>query len=1309
MSRRVLSLLLVLAMVLSMVPVVGSADTGDTDWSLSAQVERTDNQVVAHIDYRIPDRTFTAGKSYYFVVAAYDREYRLLDSEYTQKRLYDQEGSLSLSFGNDLPEDCGVEVYLLDEGYVALCYPAPANWIGSGTEDGQDEALNTPEETEPTEITEPTEETEPTEATEATEPTEVTEPTEPTEPTEVTEPTEATEPTEPTEATDSTEAQEPSAGEKTGEEDSLEGYYIAPEGAKLTDAPALENMAVFTGKDKAKKGVHTATFTGLIPGLCYTFIASRSPGSLQKVDLKHITIGYADENGTLSIEYLPKDEEGAIVQLYGYDPFEIWPNCDYFTLRPGESVDLCFLSTAWQKADISIRCEDCPGELTLTRSKESEGHWVITAGEDLDLQGPEIRYVTFRADAMDQQVFMKLRVDLVPEDTEAQSVSLVNTAVTRNLYDDAPTEIPIFLTYRDPEPTTDIQDVQALNAQETKHVPGLIESVRFAEGTDWMIRTFFKVDVQDDHTLLLSTDDYNLQNQADALGSLKSSYSVAFTLRVGDRELTTEPMKLTVQQKKPVVKAQTVTLNSWYQQPKEEILFTGGTVTEIKTVDVGDLPVSLEQKTGEAPRLCLTEPVYKDLSGNVKASFLVEGCNAPVNVTVPVKILSKAPAFKLGKSSVTLNATGYNLVTVPLTCATKGLDLSQMELSDAALLDSTGETPLEGYDINISQDLTELAIRTTGQNRPIGTQNAIVRLGFYTNGTREPGEKIVDLKLKLTVKEPKLKLSTSTVTFNVAPYSAEGDTPVSDKAEVTFDSDLSLGCYNGFLGEGFQGLEYKILNKAKEDCTDLFAVNLVYDGKMGNIGITPDLARVDPKDTYTLTLGVPGGKSPAKVTLKFSSAAPAVTMKAQGKLDSFELTDKGCVMLTFSFKNMGSGYEYLKDTMEQGPDLTLYDSKGRELDEDLWDWVRWGDNNVLLSPNEGVIPAGKYKAVMTFGYWNGKPITATTTVTAVQTPTTAKLSKSSVTLHPLGDVLELTATPSRVPEKPEDWPVTRLEYYRADGKTLWEDQDLIYADLDLENSCLIVIPTGTVPEKDTTVKVKIIPETKAEKKFLWLTVKVLGTKSVYTLQKLTPKVSGTLDPARQWNELTFTAKPKGRDSTNDVEYNSTWVLERSQDKGKTWQKVNMPSMGDERDWQYTLAFLNYGDALDPSCKYRIRLEQCIGNATGNPVLSITAAVKCAYGSNKFTVEDPPTLYKLDPWADLDFRLKAKDASQIIDHIRLKGNPPFEIDGSGENWTLWYTGEDPDSLKTTTLTLEIFLKGNQGTKPNATVKMKLAVK
>ena len=84
MSRRILSLLLVLAMVLPMVPVVGSADTGGAD-SLSAQVEQIGNQATVRIDYRIPDRTFTAGKSYYFVAAAYDRDEKLVGSGYSQR------------------------------------------------------------------------------------------------------------------------------------------------------------------------------------------------------------------------------------------------------------------------------------------------------------------------------------------------------------------------------------------------------------------------------------------------------------------------------------------------------------------------------------------------------------------------------------------------------------------------------------------------------------------------------------------------------------------------------------------------------------------------------------------------------------------------------------------------------------------------------------------------------------------------------------------------------------------------------------------------------------------------------------------------------------------------------------------------------------------------------------------------------------------------------------------------------------------------------------------------------------------------
>lgn len=1467
MKRRVLSLLLALAMVLSLVPSVGFAEEADQGeagtgepavQSYAGEGARLDGAevvkgktsgVYVRTKYQISAMSFVSGGTYRFVAAAYDDDGKLLNSGYAEQRLYDTDGEQVILFEGDVPEYCGVCVFLLDRDNVYLD-SRYAEWTeiarsgeqgdlkwefepqyGTLTVTGDGRALMEPNQITPSgyswsyfadevkelvldnvvnisdgafadfpnleevEVRSTVSETFPIGAhafencsslkTVKLFPTDLGEyafagcesleqltlcegleviPTGAfadigtlqelhvpstlkaieddafantkieiiwyardfdwsaveigtgnegllavlpiTEGNEALDASEATEATEPTEETEPTETAAPTAGEETEEEAALEGYYIAPDGAQLLEEPVLENMAAFTGKATAKSGVYTASFTGLVPYLYYTLIVSRSPGSLDSEDLRYIGMGMADETGKLTCRYIPKDNEKAIVQLYGYDPLEVWPNRDYFTLRPGESVDFCFLSTAWQKAHIRIWCENSPEELTLTQWEGTDSDWTLTAREDLNLQNPEIRYVNFIAEAMGQQVTMKLRVDLVPDTTTAKGVSLVNTAVTRNLYDADDTEIPIFLELETPEqPAT---DVQALNAEETKDEPGLIESVRFSDDTDGMVKTFFDIRVQDDHTLLLSSSDHNLLEKADWLGSLKNSYNVAFTVRVGDQELTTEALKLTIQRKKPVLKAQAVTLNGWYLLPSEEIQFTGGTVTRFLEADVGSLPVELGQG-GTASQeytgtdVYLTSPVRKDLSGNVKASVMVEGCNVPISVTIPVKIVCKAPAFKLGKSSVTFNPTGYNLVTVPLSCGTKGLDLSQMDLTYAELRDSAGETSLEGYETEVNDNLTELSIRTTGQTRPIGTKNVTLALGFTTGGVFEIGGKELNLKLKLTVKEPKLKLSTSTVTFNTVTYTAEGDTPVSDKARVTFTSDLSLGYTS-------EGLEYTILNKAKQDCTDLFTVNLWYIEDSGYIDIIPDLARVDPKDTYTLTLGVPGGKSPAKLTLKFSSAAPSVTMKAQGKLDSFEPTDKACVMLTFSFKNMGNGFEYLWDTMEEGPELALYDSKGKELDYDLWGWQLWrGSNSAILYPDDGIIPAGKYKAVLTFGYWNSKPVTATTTITAVQTPTTVKLSKSSLTLHPQGSSLELTATPSRVPSKDFnwEWPEVRLDYYKADGKTLWQDQDLIAAGLDLENGKLEVVPTGNVPEKDTTVKVKIYPDARAENKFLWLTVKVLGSKAVNTPQKITPKVSGTLDPAKEWNFLVLTGSPKGCDNIKDINDGFMFGLERSQDKGKTWKKVDLPSSCYMRGGQFSLALYNIGNELDPGCKYRVRIDWCIGNDT--LVASITAAVKCAYGPNKFTVENAPTLYKKDPWADLDFRLKAKDAGQVIDHIRVKGNPAFEVDGSGENWTLRYVGNDPDTLKTTTLTLEIFLRGTNGTKPNFTAPLKLSVK
>ena len=132
------------------------------------------------------------------------------------------------------------------------------------------------------------------------------------------------------------------------------------------------------------------------------------------------------------------------------------------------------------------------------------------------------------------------------------------------------------------------------------------------------------------------------------------------------------------------------------------------------------------------------------------------------------------------------------------------------------------------------------------------------------------------------------------------------------------------------------------------------------------------------------------------------------------------------------------------------------------------------------------------------------------------------------------------------------------------------------------------------------------------------------------------------------------------------------------------------------------------DGLDPSLKYRIQVTYGDGEA---PAATGTLDLKVAFGSNKFTVAKAPTLYKQDPYAPMDIHLNATSQAQQIDHVTIKNaaKTDFAISGSDHDWTLWYVGQNPSKLKTTTLTLEIFLKGNETTKPNATTNVKVTVK
>ena len=171
-------------------------------------------------------------------------------------------------------------------------------------------------------------------------------------------------------------------------------------------------------------------------------------------------------------------------------------------------------------------------------------------------------------------------------------------------------------------------------------------------------------------------------------------------------------------------------------------------------------------------------------------------------------------------------------------------------------------------------------------------------------------------------------------------------------------------------------------------------------------------------------------------------------------------------------------------------------------------------------------------------------------------------------------------------------------------------------------------------------------------------------------------------------------------------------LQVSTDNGKTYTNVTagttvVPNY--DRNTKALSVTVNTTEPILAKAKYRV-VFHIYGDRTCETLIgTATTALKVAYGTNRFTVEKAPTLYKADAWAEMSLKLNAKDPLQKIDHITVKGRNDFAVYEGVDTWTLCYEGNTPQKLKTTTLTLQIFLVGNTTKNPNATVAVKLTVK
>ena len=519
--------------------------------------------------------------------------------------------------------------------------------------------------------------------------------------------------------------------------------------------------------------------------------------------------------------------------------------------------------------------------------------------------------------------------------------------------------------------------------------------------------------------------------------------------------------------------------------------------------------------------------------------------------------------------------------------------------------------------------------------------------------------------------------------------------------QINNESFVTLAAtYRNSWGNRVPGVE--ITDSKGADCTKLFT--WTYDYNSDTIRLYANPAENTPDaGKYTVTLT---NSSLGKITSKsasFTVKATKPTVKVTGRMDSLQ---------SGAYAILSSNYRQMTvDQVLIWPEVTLYTTGKNPAPVDtslyqVFDDEATGSLRLSANPYGAVLlPAGKYTAKLDYG--DGTVLSAS--VTVAQTAAAFKLGKTSTTIHPrFSDSAWISVSMTNAFAFTGS---SGVEFYQANGKTAWADQDLVTVSLDPYSGSVVVTPTGVEPDKDTTVKVKLLPDTRIPGKCTWLTVKVLGGKNL--TQKIGLKAVNSLDPSHRFPSTEFQCTLKGFD--NCYMEGSVKLLV-SDDKGKTYREF--PEDGDRLNtYAYgDYAYLDVSDAwvdgervasLDPSLKYRVQVTYGSEDA---PAAVGTLDLKVAFSPNKFTVAKDPTLSKQDPYEPMDIHLNAKSLAQQISCVTIKGNTSFEIRGSSYDWTLRLKdGANVSKLKTTTLTLQIFLKGNTTAKPNATTTVKVTVK
>ena len=776
----------------------------------------------------------------------------------------------------------------------------------------------------------------------------------------------------------------------------------------------------------------------------------------------------------------------------------------------------------------------------------------------------------------------------------------------------------------------------------------------------------------------------------------------------------TIPVK--VETKAPSLKLSTSSMKVSSVAPVDEIIDVSCTAKDVTLKDLAIGEVSLtgadadkydvEYLDGDCLHLTSKEDVRP--GGAHKLTVNIEIGDKDMKAALPLTIHNQDPAAKLNVTSISVNTAAGEEAKVYYTIS--GL---QEELTAVTAEPKKADAPL-----TVNTEI--LSFRKGTQTGEITVKGEDGKTGVYAVALKYGDKTLATLSVTLT----------------------------KDRPEVTLEAESTLNAYDDNTwvkliptlkntSGRLDGEPTWTVNKTtgkKEDVTDSFTITQSKSGDYWALRSAP--GKLIPAGKYTVTYSA-GTWTDSQGKTKEIKNEVTVTVKSTKNL----LSIKGKVNVLDSSSHLDISTTIVKYGEVDGivktllPDVEIW-TTGKDVykvdgsdTHEVFDFV-WEHEELLhLIPNGGDLAAGKYTVKMTYpsimtGTGSKKaPLEVTADFTVSRSPAKQKTSVSTVTIHPN---MEQGAEVSLWKDRYEPNAKSTYKICNASGKAI--DTDLIqvkvsadaeYVDnvTTYENPYLLqVVGTGVVPKADTTLKIKLIPDVRAKNSYSWLTVKVLGEKSVAKYGKFTLTTRQNLDPSYGSAQFFLTGTYNTKAFAGKM-YSNVTVQKYNAESGK-YEEVGYVaglSTNNNSIMAHGNVYEREYKGVQPGGKYRVVVKLYGDNARTKVIATATKDLTAAYGKNKFTAQ-PLTLYKADPNNHMTFGINATDDEQIIERIVVKDSQKngFAVSQScvtnsyGREWRIWYTG-DAAKLKTTTLTLQIFLKGNNTQKPNATMRLKVNVK